>query len=182
MRGLSESGRKLPVEEVDEIFARYIRLYQEHIADTSRPYPGVERALDRLQDEGFRLAVCTNKYEALSVRLLDALGLTGRFAAICGQDTFAVMKPHPETLRLTIAKAGGDLSCAVMVGDSDTDVKAARGAAVPVIGVAFGYTPVPMVELRPDRLISHFDALANAVLELVPQMGNTLRKNSVGTA
>jgi phosphoglycolate phosphatase len=181
-RALAANGRNLPVEDVDEIFARYIRHYQEHITDASRPYPGVERALDGLQEAGFRLAVCTNKYEALSVRLLDALGLSGRFSAICGQDTFAVMKPDPETLRLTIAKAGGDQGSAVMVGDSETDVKVARAAAVPVIGVDFGYTPVPMVELRPDRLISHFDALAHAVGELVPQTGNTVRKNSVGTA
>lgn len=181
-RALAGQGRRLPVAEVDEIFARYIRHYQEHIADTSRPFPGVERALDRLQDDGFRLAVCTNKYEALSVRLLDALGLSGRFAAVCGQDTFAVMKPDPETLRLTIIRAGGDPASAVMVGDSETDVKVARAAAVPVIGVDFGYTSVPMADLRPDRLISHFDALTHAVVELVPQKGDTARKNSAGLA
>jgi phosphoglycolate phosphatase len=179
-RALAGQGRDLPVEDVDEIFARYIRHYQEHIADASRPFPGVERALDRLRDDGFRLAICTNKYEALSVRLLDALGMSGRFAAICGQDTFPVKKPDPETLRLTIAKAGGDPAWALMVGDSATDVTLARAAAVPVIGVDFGYTPVPMAELRPDRVIGHFDALTAAVAELVPQKGDTPRKNGVG--
>jgi phosphoglycolate phosphatase len=179
-RALVGQGRNLPVEEVDEIFARYIRHYQEHIADASRPFPGLEPALDRLEEDGFRLAVCTNKYEALSVRLLDALGLGNRFAAICGQDTFPMKKPDPETLRLTIAKAGGDPARAVMVGDSATDVTLARAAAIPVIGVDFGYTPVPMVELKPDRLISHFDALAHAVMELMPQMGDTKRKTTAG--
>lgn len=171
-RALKAQGRNLPLAEVDEIFARYIRHYQEHIADRSRPYPGLEQALDRLHDDGFRLAVCTNKYEVLSVRLLNALGLTQRFAAICGQDTFPVMKPHPETLRLTIARAGGDPTRAVMVGDSETDVSVARAAAVPVIGVDFGYTRIPMSELKPDRLISHFDGLRGAVMELLPQMAN----------
>lgn len=172
-RALARHGRELPVEEVDEIFARYIRHYQEHIADRSRPFPGLESALDRLRDDGFRLAVCTNKYEVLSVRLLDALGLTTRFAAICGQDTFPMKKPDPQTLHLTIARAGGDPARAVMVGDSETDVKLARAAAVPVVGVDFGYTPIPMMELKPDRLISHFDGLRRAVTELVSPMGVT---------
>ncbi len=87
-RALVQQDRNLPTEEVDAMFARYIRHYQDHIADQSRPYPGLEDCLDRLVEDGFRLAVCTNKYEALSLRLLDALGLTQRFAAICGQDTF----------------------------------------------------------------------------------------------
>jgi phosphoglycolate phosphatase len=170
-RALARRGRNLPVEEVDQIFARYIRHYQEHIADRSRPFPGLQAALDRLCDDGFRLAICTNKYEALSVRLLDALGLKERFAAICGQDTFPMKKPDPQTLRLTIARAGGDPARAIMVGDSETDVKLARAAAVPVIGVDFGYTAIPMAELEPDRLIGHFDGLWRAVSELVPPTG-----------
>jgi phosphoglycolate phosphatase len=172
-RALAAQGRNLPVAEVDEIFARYIRHYQEHIADRSRPFPGVEPALARLRDNGFHLAVCTNKYETLSVRLLDALGLSERFAAICGQDTFPMKKPDPQTLRLTIARAGGDPARAVMVGDSQTDVDLARAADIPVIGVDFGYTPVPMAELRPDRLIGHFDELQAAVAELVSRTGAT---------
>ncbi|MET0276929.1 MAG: phosphoglycolate phosphatase [Pseudorhodoplanes sp.] len=168
-RALTRQGRDLSVDQVDEIFERYIRHYQDHIADRSRPYPGLERALDELHGDGFVLAVCTNKYEALSLRLLDALGLTQRFAAICGQDTFPMKKPDPQTLRLTIARAGGDPARAVMVGDSETDVTLARSAAIPVIGVDFGYTPIPMVDLKPDRLLSHFETLQNAVMELVPE-------------
>ncbi len=177
-RALAAQGRDLPVEQVDEIFARYIRHYQEHIADRSRPFPGLDRALDGLQRDGFHLAVCTNKYEALSVRLLDALGLSGRFRAICGQDTFPMKKPDPQTLRLTIERAGGDPRRAVMVGDSETDIAVARAAGIPVIGVDFGYTQIPMTDLNPDRLISHFEALGRAVMELVPQTGDRARKNT----
>jgi phosphoglycolate phosphatase len=170
-RALAQQNRRLPTEEVDAMFARYIRYYQDHIADQSRPYPGLEASLDRLVEDGFRLAVCTNKYEGLSLRLLDALGLTQRFAAICGQDTFPMKKPDPETLHRTIARAGGDPARAVMVGDSETDVRLARAAFIPVIGVDFGYTPIPMSDLMPDRLIGHFDGLARAVMELVPGFG-----------
>jgi phosphoglycolate phosphatase len=107
------------------------------------------------------------------LRLLEALGLVSRFAAICGQDTFPVKKPDPEMLRLTIARAGGDLARAVMVGDSDTDVRVARAAGIPVIGVDFGYTRIPMAKLSPDRLIGHFDALPAAVRDLLPAAQST---------
>lgn len=167
-QALAERGQHPGETAMDAMFDRYIRRYHDHIADRSRPYPGLESALDRLTAHGFALAVCTNKFEALSLRLLDALGLTSRFAAICGQDTFPMKKPDPEVLRLTIARAGGDVARAVMVGDSETDVRVARAAGIPVIGVDFGYTRTPMAELSPDRLISHFDALPAAVHELLP--------------
>lgn len=167
-RAMAESGRYPGEAAIDALFARFIEHYQAHIADRSRPYPGLIGALDRLGEEGFTLAVCTNKYEALSLRLLDALGLTPRFAAICGQDTFPMKKPDPQTLRLTIARAGGDASRAIMVGDSEADLRVARAAGIPVIGVDFGYTAIPMAELAPDRLIGHFDALPAAVLDLLP--------------
>lgn len=178
-RALVECGQFLNEAATDALFARYLRYYQNHIADHSRPYPGLEQALDRLDAHGFTLAVCTNKYEALSRRLLDALRLTSRFAAICGQDTFPMKKPDPEALRLTIARAGGDAARAVMVGDSETDVNVARAAGIPVIGVDFGYTRIPMTELSPDRLISHFDALPEAVLELLRQAPSQVTTVSV---
>jgi phosphoglycolate phosphatase len=165
-RALASKGLHYPPEHIDRLFAEYLEVYAVHIADRSRPFPGVERALDALGAQGWRLAVCTNKLEGLSVKLLEELGLAQRFAAICGQDTFKMRKPDPDMLRLTIARAGGDTGHAVMVGDSETDVATARAAAVPVIAVDFGYTEKPPGELGADRLISHFDMLAEAVMAL----------------
>jgi phosphoglycolate phosphatase len=166
-RALASKGVQYPPTRIDQLFAEYLEIYAAHIADRSRPFPGLEAALDALAAHGCRLAVCTNKLEWLSVRLLDALGLSSRFVAICGQDTFAMRKPDPDMLRLTIGRAGGDTGHAVMVGDSMTDVATARAAAVPVIAVDFGYTEIAAAELGADRLISHFDALPAAVIELV---------------
>jgi phosphoglycolate phosphatase len=166
-RGLSLRGRTFTAAQVDALFADYVAHYAEHIADRSRPFPGVEAALDVLEGCGSRFAICTNKLAWLSVRLLDQLGLSARFAAICGQDTFGVQKPDPEVLRRTIAAAGGDLADAIMVGDSATDITTARAAGVPVVAVDFGYTEIPVAELNPDRIISHFDALPAAVGELM---------------
>ena len=154
--------------QLDEFYEEYLELYAGHIADRSRPFPGLPAALDTLARQGCHLAVCTNKLEGLSLRLLDALGLAARFDAICGQDTFAMRKPDPDMLRLTIRRAGGDTARAVMVGDSMTDVATARAANIPVIAVDFGYTEIPAAELGADRLISHFDALPETVRQLLP--------------
>ncbi len=110
------------------MFGAFIAHYAAHIADRSRPFPELETTLDGLAADGHRLAVCTNKLEWLSVRLLDTLKLTRHFAAICGQDTFGMQKPDPEVLRRTIA-AGGEPDRAIMVGDSGTDIRTARAAA-----------------------------------------------------
>ena len=166
-RGLAVQGRDVAAMQVDALLADYLTHYAAHIADRSRPFPGVEAALDVLMARGCRFAVCTNKLAWLSVRLLDRLGLSPRFVAICGQDTFGVQKPDPVVLRRTIAAAGGDLADAVMVGDSITDIRTARAAGVPVVAVDFGYTDVPVSELDPDRVISHFDALPEAIGSLV---------------
>ncbi|MBR1205646.1 MULTISPECIES: HAD hydrolase-like protein [unclassified Bradyrhizobium] len=165
-RGLEVDGRVVSLADLDRLTKDFIDYYAEHIADGSRPFDGLEAALDRLGAKGHRFAVCTNKLEWLSKLLLDRLGLTPRFAAICGQDTFGVAKPDPAFLRETVARAGGKLPGAIMVGDAGPDVGVARRASVPVIGVDFGYTDVPMTELKPDRLISHMRDLPDAVASL----------------
>ena len=166
-RALASHGLQFPPDEIDRLYEEYLPLYAAHIADRSRAFPGLDAALDQLAADGCILAVCTNKLEWLSALLLDKLGLSPRFAAICGADTFAMRKPDPEMLRLTIAKAGGDVAQAVMVGDSMTDVATAQAARIPVVAVDFGYTEIPPAELGADRLISHFDALNAAVKGLL---------------
>src|ERR1700750_3024577 len=109
-RGLESEGRVMTVKEIDRMTADFIDHYAENIAVASRPFEGLENALDDLSASGCRFAVCTNKLEWLSKRLLDQLGLTPRFAAICGADTFGVAKPDPAILQQTVARAGGQLA------------------------------------------------------------------------
>ncbi len=165
-RGIEAEGRALDPAELERLFKDFIAHYSEHIADRSRPFPGLVEALDALAAEGWRFAVCTNKLEYLSVLLLDQLGLAHRFAVICGQDTFGVQKPDPEVLRKTVTAAGGTLRNAIMIGNSLTDIRVARAAGIPVIAVDFGYTERPVSELGPDRIISRFAQLPTAVAEL----------------
>ena len=165
-RGIEADGRVAEAAELERLFRDFIAHYSEHIADRSRPFPGLSDALDALAAEGWRFAVCTNKLDSLSVLLLKQLGLDRRFAVICGQDTFGVQKPDPEILRRTVVAAGGTLRNAIMIGDSLTDIRTARAAGVPVIAVDFGYTDRPVSELGPDRIISRFAQLPAAVAEI----------------
>ncbi|MFZ2067778.1 MAG: phosphoglycolate phosphatase [Xanthobacteraceae bacterium] len=166
-RALTAEGKDATEAKIERLYAAFIAYYSEHIADRSRLFPGLGRALDEIGAAGFKLAVCTNKLEWLSLRLLKALDLTQRFAAICGPDTFGVQKPDPEVLRQTVRRAGGEPDRAIMVGDSKTDIDTARAARVPVIAVDFGYTDVPIVSLQPDRIISAFSELPAAISALL---------------
>jgi phosphoglycolate phosphatase len=162
-RGLELEGRSYSLKDLDRLTGDFIEYYAAHIADASRPFEGLEGALDDLGARGYRFAVCTNKLEWLSKLLLDQLGLSSRFSAICGADTFGVAKPDPAILQQTVARAGGQLSSAIMVGDAGPDIGVARRAGIPVIGVEFGYTEVPMADLGADRLIDHMSQLPAAV-------------------
>ncbi len=168
-RGYAANSAERTPAEFDRLFDRFLDHYTAHIADGSRPYPGVMAAIDRFSAAGWQIAVCTNKLEGLSRHLLRQLGIEGRFAAVGGGDTFAFKKPDGRALIETIRLAGGDATDAVMVGDSATDIDTARSAGIPVVAVDFGYTPIPVQDLGPDRVISHFDQLDEAVLALRPQ-------------
>ena len=173
-RGLEQDGRSDSPQDITRLTDDFIEYYAAHIADASRPFDGLESALDDLQANGYRFAVCTNKLEWLSKLLLDRLGLSARFAAICGADTFGISKPDPAILQQTVARAGGQLSTTIMVGDAGPDIGVARRAGIPVIGVEFGYTEVPIADLKPDRLINHMDQLPAAVESLMVQRNSSI--------
>ena len=166
-RGFHVRQKTLTPERHEQLFLAFLDHYGRHLVDQTVLYPGVVEALDRLAADGYTLAVCTNKMADHSRRLLDALGILNRFAALAGRDTYPVYKPDPRHLTQTIADAKGDPRRAVMIGDSKTDVDTARAADIPVIGVDFRYTEIPMHALKPDRLISHFDGLVPAVQTLI---------------
>jgi phosphoglycolate phosphatase len=162
-RGFEISGASLSESRLEELFASYLATYEQHITDKTLFYPGAVAALDRLAAAGWSFAILTNKYEHPAVKLVKALGAYSWFKTICGQDTFPVSKPNGATLRLTIEKAGGDFERSIMVGDTITDVTTAKNAGRPVIAVDFGYADRPVADMAPDRIISHFDELFDAV-------------------
>ena len=167
-RAWSHHGYAYTPEQLETAFNAFLVHYAAEMPGHSQPYPGLLDALDRLEADGMKLAVCTNKTEetplrraahGVSRRLLDSLGLSGRFAAITGGDTFAVRKPHGDHILGTIKMAGTRPGNAVMIGDSINDILAAQNAAVPAIAVPFGYSDKPVSDFNPDIIIGHFDEL-----------------------
>jgi phosphoglycolate phosphatase len=163
-------------DDVDRMLAEFLAHYEANIAAESRPFPGAAAALDTLAAQRATLAVCTNKRETLSRRLLEELRLNPYFGAIAGRDTFAVSKPDPGHLTGTIALAGGDPSRALMIGDSEVDLRTAEAAGVPIVLVSFGYATQPLHGLASEVLIDHFDELVPHAAALLNGLGTRPRE------
>jgi len=155
-KGLAATGT-VNEDLVDRGLALLLDYYAAHIADHSKPYAGVEAALDALDKNGVRLAICTNKPEARTHSLIEAFGWQGRFAGVVGGDTLPQRKPDPAPVRETIRRAGGGRTA--FVGDSISDTDAARAAGVPCIALTFGYSDRPAEQLGATALIDHWDEL-----------------------
>lgn len=156
---------ELSMDEIPHLQEIFIAHYQQRMPGKSQPYPGLIPALDRLCAAGYKLAICTNKMEALARRLISDLGLQSRFSAITGGDTFLTRKPDAGHILGTIHAAGGTLERSVMIGDNLNDILSAKNAAIPSIAVPFGYSDVPVSDLAPDHIIGHFDELTVKLIE-----------------
>lgn len=162
-RGLGVSGEVTP-ELVSRGLKLFLQYYGENIAAHTRPFPGVEALFDRLDAAGTRIAICTNKYEKLTLDLVANLGWNGRFAAILGSDSRPYRKPDPRHLTETIAAAGGGR--ALFVGDSRTDAETARAADIPLILVTLGYSNEPVGALGANRVIDSYAMFDEAMLAI----------------
>ncbi|WP_068316634.1 HAD family hydrolase [Polycladidibacter hongkongensis] len=161
-RGLEFNKVTPSDDKVDPMVERLVRYYEAHICDHTHLFEGVRPALNTLKAKGWKLAVCTNKIESLAKALLRALEADDLFDAVVGGDTFSKNKPDAMPVLGAIDMAGGTRAGSVFIGDSRADVEAARNAQLPVIAVDFGYTDVPVRELNPDVVISHYDELLDA--------------------
>jgi len=165
-RGLASHGVAPQAADVDRMFEDFLRFYEKHIADYSKPFPGCVEMLDALAAQGARLIVVTNKIERYSVQLLETLALARHFSVIAGPDTFGVRKPDAGHLLRAVERAGGDATHTIMVGDSITDVNTARAARVPVIAVSFGYRSETIEELGADHVVDRLDEIPPLVGKL----------------
>jgi phosphoglycolate phosphatase len=162
-RGLAATGESSEVL-VERGYPIFLDHYGDHICEGTAAYEGLEAALDEFDGAGVALAVCTNKAEALTTKLLAALGWKGRFAAVVGGDTLAVRKPDPAPLLEAIARAGGGR--AAFVGDSIVDADTARAAGVTFVAVSFGFSDRPVGALGADSVIDSYDELVPALRRL----------------
>ena len=163
--GLSRLGE---VDEavVDRGYQPLLDAYSDAICTHTTFYPGAVEAVERLRARGDIVAICTNKPEALAVKLMEALGAAHLFDALLGADSLPVRKPDPRHLTETVERAGGILSRSCLIGDSDTDRKTAAAAGVPCVLVTFAPGGSSVAELRPEALLHDYDTLEVA-LQLV---------------
>lgn len=159
------TGAAAEADAVPGLLKRYLAHYAAHPADHTVVYDGVREELARLKALGVRLGICTNKPHGITRVVLDALDLAHHFDAVLGGDV-PHRKPNGEHVRETLRLMGADGLSAVYVGDSRTDVVAAKDAGLPVICVDWGYARMPVAELGADRLISSYAELPAALAEV----------------
>lgn len=150
------TGRHPTLPERDQALARFLEEYGRGLCVRSRLYPGVGQGLDRLRADGYRLACVTNKPEALATRLLEEIGLGSAWLpVVVGGDTLPVKKPDAAPLAHAMEALGVTAAQTLMVGDSVTDVRAARNAGMGAICVPYGYNHGGDIrEAEPDILIN----------------------------
>ena len=154
-------------EQLDRYMHGFLSHYSAHIADYSRPFPGVEETLDALRDQGARMGVLTNKPHDLTLLLMSKLKLDHYFVSIFGQWRMEYTKPDGRIFADVVREVGGAGTGAVMIGDSVTDVQTARNGGAPVVLLSYGYTPVPARELGADLVVDDFREVPGAVWRLL---------------
>lgn len=165
-RGCEATGEAVDARTIETLYQEFIIYYASHIAAHSKPYPGLLTFLEKAQDAGLALGVCTNKLESLSILLLDALDMKKYFGSIVGPDTTGVAKPDPKPFYESVSRLGKSPANAIMFGDSETDIRTAQNANVPVIAVSFGYTAQHVSHFNPTHVIDHYDEAWPILLRL----------------
>lgn len=132
----------------------FLDLYKENTSTRSCLYPGVQEGLNYLKESGYRLGCVTNKAEAFTHPLLKDLGIFEYFESIVSGDTLEKKKPDPLPLLYSAEKLGVSAEDSLMLGDSISDVKAARAAGFEIICMSYGYNHgVNICEANPDVVI-----------------------------
>lgn len=150
------AGREAEAEELDLALARFLDHYQENIAVHSRPFDHSIEMIEGFLARGARAAICTNKREVMARLLMETLGLSQMFDAIVGADTTSAAKPDPAPVRLCLQKTAAER--AVFIGDSDTDIRAAKAADLSCFLADFGYGPTTLAAEATARFSSYRDA------------------------
>jgi phosphoglycolate phosphatase len=165
--GFEQQGRRFPEGAAgDALVADYIEDYKSRISETSAVFDACENCLDQLRAEGARLAVCTNKLESLSKPLLADLGLSSYFELVVSADSLPEKKPSPLPLQHILKTLG--CASGVMIGDTATDLLAAKAAAMPCLLASFGYGANDP-RTQEARRFDHYDELLQSIVDLTEQ-------------
>ena len=151
-------------EEFERAYPVFLELYAENTSKRSLLYPGVKEGLDYLKSSNYALGCVTNKAAQFTLPLLKDLGISDYFSIIISGDTLEHKKPHPAPLLHAVEFFGVTPEESLMVGDSISDVKAARAAGFQIACLPYGYNHGEDIRVaNPDVII---DTLADLKTEL----------------
>lgn len=159
VHSLNFTGGLLAEEEIDRLHQMYLKYYSENILVESQPFAGCETLLKHLAKHNIPMGIATNKPQMLASKLIDALGMQHYFKSIKGWDIVTTPKPHQDHIMETIGEMGCDKEHTLMVGDSETDQKAAHNAGIPVALVTFGYSNVPIKNFPAEIFVDNLSEL-----------------------
>jgi phosphoglycolate phosphatase len=151
-------------DEADYLHAYpiFLELYAENTSKRSLLYPGIREGLDYLKGEGYRLGCVTNKAAQFTLPLLQDLGIRDYFEIIIAGDTLPKKKPDPMPLLYAAEQLSTDPSASLMVGDSQSDVKAARAAGFQIVCMSYGYNHGEDIRIyQPDDVIDSLTEIRN---------------------
>lgn len=151
-------------ERIDALWHVFLELYENDIAQLSKPFEGVEDTLRDLKQAGHELSVCTNKPGFLARKLIKALKMEHYFVRVVGSGDGVASKPSASHIFAAVGHR--DSRRIVMVGDSMPDVMAARAAGAPSILMRYGYAGTPADRLRADITLRRFRELPGALFSL----------------
>jgi phosphoglycolate phosphatase len=160
-RAMGPAATEAEVQTALEYFMAY---YKDHMLDCTTLYPGVREALDDLRAGGIRMSVLTNKPVRFSQLLVEGLGLSGHFLRVYGGNSFEQKKPDPAGVHKLLEEAAVAPDRALMVGDSDVDIRTARNAGILACGVTYGFQPETLEQAPPDILVDDMRELAAMLL------------------
>lgn len=145
---------------VDEAVGMYREYYLPRALDTTKLFPGVGETLDALLAQGVRMAVASTKKQSQLLRVAEHFNITRYFVQLQGSDNVPY-KPDPFVVKKIIADQQWSTAATIMVGDTDSDVLAGRGAAVATCAVTYGsLTEEQLRSYAPDYVIRSFPELA----------------------
>ncbi|MEM9573110.1 MAG: HAD-IA family hydrolase [Pseudomonadota bacterium] len=166
-KGLAHHNAPIDQVEIEaELWPVFLNHYGANTTRLSRPFEATLDCLQAFQATGATMAVCTNKAQRLAEKVLTGLDMHGYFSTIVGGDALPTKKPDGVHIIETIARAGGDPARAIMVGDSQTDEKAARNAGLPFVFVSIGYGTLSGQPDERVRSIDHWRDLPQALSQL----------------
>ena len=165
-RALLDTGGMINDAQHKRLLDGFLTMYRNNPVQFTTVFPGVFEALARLQAQGTKLAICTNKPDITTWPVLRTLGFDKIFPVVLCGDKARKQKPDGSHVTETAEMLGVDPANCIMVGDSENDILAAHDAGVPSVFVTFGYCHMPLDDLKPTVIIDHFDALDGALVQI----------------